>query len=208
MVRQVDAYLALGLKQKMESSMLPSFLYVQSSLVISNNHILIFLVFEILFGVYIKRVVYCQQCRCVPLFKPFSHTRVASSKSTLSGITWCTRWSHTNTYVWMKTTIKISKVYTECRHQGRVGWFQPSSKRLPRVPHLWSSNINIASTFNKHPSLCFHPRHSTIIIIVSIFWNPPIYRAASGVWWNIDHTLTERPNINGFLFFQLFLLLL
>ena len=27
------------------------------------------------------------------------------------------------------------------------------------------------------------------------------FRAATGVWWNIDHTLTEWPNINGFLFF-------
>ena len=72
-----------------------------------------------------------------------SHTRVASSKSTLSGIICCTRWLHTNTYVWMKTRIKISKVYTGCRHRGRVGLFQPSSKRLPRVPHLWSININI-----------------------------------------------------------------
>ena len=68
MGRHVDAYLALGLKQKIESSMLPSFLYVQSSLVISNNHILIFLVFEILYGVYIEHLKGLSNANSVGVF--------------------------------------------------------------------------------------------------------------------------------------------
>ena len=34
------------------------------------------------------------------------------------------------------SVVQNIKGVTESRHRGRVGWFQPSSRRLPRAPHL------------------------------------------------------------------------
>ena len=76
---------------------------------------------------------------------------------------------------------------------------------------LTSMRLWLGSQYPGWPTLAFrsHVAHQPLLSLgCKCLVMTHKCRAATGVLLNIDHTLTEWPNIDRFLFFQLFLLLL